>query len=200
MATPKPLRADARRNRVRILEAAVEVFTAKGPTVPIEEVARRADVAVGTVFGHFPTKEALLEAVFLDRLRTLTDKAHSLRDAPDPTSAFVEFFTYAVQETTMKLAFLDAQATTGTRVGTDAGAAVDRAVTQAAPTLHAAIEALLDRAQRAGTLRSDLHVPELIPLLVGASRAMDTAGRDQAVRQRVMAIILDGLCSARGKD
>src|SRR6266545_3604820 len=79
----KPPRADAVRNRQRVLEAAKEAFAAEGLAVPLDEIARRAGVGAGTVYRHFPTKEALFEAVILDRVRKLVDYAESLADA-DP--------------------------------------------------------------------------------------------------------------------
>jgi AcrR family transcriptional regulator len=70
-----PLRADARRNRARVLEAAQEAFTAEGLSVPLDEIARRAGVGAGTVYRHFPTKEALFEAVVVHRIQGLTEDA-----------------------------------------------------------------------------------------------------------------------------
>src|SRR5215471_15217834 len=74
-------RADARRNRSRVLEAAIAAFAAEGLSVPVHEIARRAGVGTGTVSRHFPTKESLFEAVFLDRMERLADRAHVLAEA-----------------------------------------------------------------------------------------------------------------------
>ena len=74
----RPLRADARRNRAKVLEAAEEVFASEGLAVPIDEVARRAGVGVGTVYRHFPTKEALFEAIVVARLEALVERAEEL--------------------------------------------------------------------------------------------------------------------------
>jgi AcrR family transcriptional regulator len=79
----KPLRADARRNQARVLETAEAVFAAKGTAASTEEIARQAGVGIGTVFRHFPTKEALLEAVFVGRLRRLADEVDALAAAKD---------------------------------------------------------------------------------------------------------------------
>src|SRR3954447_18775801 len=87
----RPLRADAARNRARVLEVAYQTFAADGLAVPIDDIARRAGVGAGTVYRHFPTKEALFEAVILDRLTRMARYAQSLTTAEDPGAAFFEF-------------------------------------------------------------------------------------------------------------
>src|SRR5215472_3500974 len=77
-ASAKPLRADAQRNRARVLQAARRAFAAEGVSVPLDEIARRAGVGAGTVYRHFPSKEALFEAVVHDRLRQLTEEGRAL--------------------------------------------------------------------------------------------------------------------------
>ena len=77
----KALRADAQRNRARVLEVAAEIFAAEGLSVPVHEIARRAGVGTGTVSRHFPTKEELFAAVLLDRMRQLTGQADALAGA-----------------------------------------------------------------------------------------------------------------------
>jgi AcrR family transcriptional regulator len=84
---PRPLRADARRNRERILAAATAAFAADGLSVPLDEIARQAGVGPGTLYRHFPAKEALWEAVLLDRLERLADEAEALHRATDPSAA-----------------------------------------------------------------------------------------------------------------
>lgn len=73
--TERPLRADARRNRERVLAAAQEAFAAEGISVPLDEIARRAGVGAGTVYRHFPTKEALFAAAIVDRVDRMTGRA-----------------------------------------------------------------------------------------------------------------------------
>jgi AcrR family transcriptional regulator len=84
---PRPLRADARRNRERILAAATAAFAADGLSVPLDEIARRAGVGPGTLYRHFPAKEALWEAVLHDRLARLADEAEALHRATDASAA-----------------------------------------------------------------------------------------------------------------
>ena len=90
-AAVRPQRADAQRNRARILEAAEAVFAAEGIEVPVDTIAEKAGVGVGTLYRHFPTKEKLCEAILLDRLAALTVDAQALagrrRTPPPPSSA-----------------------------------------------------------------------------------------------------------------
>src|SRR3954447_4416845 len=81
-------RADARRNRQRVLEAAESAFAGEGISVPIDEIARRAGVGAGTVYRHFPTKDALLHAILAIRVERMTEEAHAAARAPDPGAAF----------------------------------------------------------------------------------------------------------------
>src|ERR1700760_1416434 len=92
MAQPaKPLRADAARNRARVLETAYETFAADGLSVPIDEIARRAGVGAGTVYRHFPTKEDLFRAVVDSRIRRIIDEGRALLDDPGPGEALFAF-------------------------------------------------------------------------------------------------------------
>ncbi|WP_285487406.1 TetR/AcrR family transcriptional regulator [Amycolatopsis taiwanensis] len=185
MTEPKPLRADARRNRARVLSAAEDVFAAQGTGASTEEVARAAGVGIGTVFRHFPTKEALLEAVLLERLHRFVAEVARWAEAEDPGNAFYSFLGQWVDMGTAKNAYIDALAA--------AGAAAPRLGGEAQQRVLDALGTLLTRAQRAGTVREDVEVPELIALLVGASRALEYLGEDTSSRRRTVQIIFDGL-------
>ena len=187
----KPLRADARRNQARILDAAEAVFAAKGTAASTEEIARQAGVGIGTVFRHFPTKDALLEAVFFGRLRRLADEVDALAAAEDPGAALFSFFTRVVDQAATKLAFVDALAAAGVELIQHATAS------PVGQDLLGAIGALLTRAQRAGTVRDDIGVAELIALLVGTSRAVEHARFDPGVQARTLAVVFDGLRPAQ---
>ena len=178
-------RSDAVRNRERVLAAAEEAFGETGTGASTEEIARRAGVGAGTLFRHFPTKEALLEAVFVARLRRLADRAVALGDAADPGVALRDLFAEVVAESATKNAYADAL---------DA-AAVSRATGAVGAELRDALGVLLDRAQREGVVRSDLGVADLLALLVGTSRAVERL-TDDASRERVISVILDGLVRA----
>jgi AcrR family transcriptional regulator len=180
----KTQRADARSNRSRILAVAEEVFGAGGEAASTEEVARRAGVGIATVFRHFPTKAALLEAVLVERLERLRRRAEEQLDAADAGRAFFDFFAYMVADAATKIAIASAL----TEEGGEASLA-----TRAANDLRRAVGALLDRAQRARAVRDDVELPEVYALLIGASRAAALAVFEPEVQARALAIIFAGL-------
>jgi AcrR family transcriptional regulator len=181
----KPLRADALRNRERLLQVADEVFASRGTAVSTEEIARAAGVGIGTLFRHFPAKEDLLEAVFVRRLAKMAEQARALVATGDPGEALFGFFALAVSESSVKNALAEALEEAGVNVRV-AGSAVGQEVREA-------LGELLAGAQRAGAVRDDIGVPELQALLVGASRAAQFAGDGPSVRARTLAVTLDGL-------
>jgi AcrR family transcriptional regulator len=178
-------RADARRNRARVLEAADDVFASKGISASTEEIARHAGVGVGTVFRHFPTKEALLEAVLVERFGRLAQEARGLATAGEPGTAFFDFLANVVNQSATKNAFAEAL----TRAGVD----VEHTVAEVGRELWSALDTLLAQAQRAGAVRDDVATGELIALIVGASAAAAYAGRDPDLQARTVAVIFDGL-------
>ena len=184
-APAKPLRADALRNRARVLQVAEDVFAERGTGVSTEEIARRAGVGVGTVFRHFPTKESLLEAVFLGQLTRLGEQAAALAGSQEPGPAFFAFFTLVVDQGSVKNAFADALAAAGVNVQAVSSGVVGE--------FGGALMGLLTRAQQAGAVRADIGVTELKAVLLGASRAVEHVGDDAATRARTIAILLDGL-------
>ncbi|MGI5246618.1 TetR/AcrR family transcriptional regulator [Dactylosporangium sp. CA-139066] len=184
--TSRPQRVDAQANRGRILDVAEDVFGRGGESASTEEVAREAGVGIATVFRHFPTKAALLQAVLIRRLDRLRAQAESLLDTvPDPGAAFFDFFRHLVADAPTKIAIGDALLDAG---GDEGGEA-----TQASLGLRRAVGALLDRAQRSGAVRDDVELPEVYALLVATSRAAAVASLDDEVKARTLAIIFDGL-------
>jgi AcrR family transcriptional regulator len=157
MPGAKPLRADARRNRERVLDVARTAFGSEGLSVPLDEIARRAGVGPGTLHRHFPTKEALFEAVVHDRLRRLADEGTALRDSGDPGAAFFGSIERLAAEAAPKRDLFDALASAGVEVGATVKAAAD--------DLRAVIAGLLDQAQRAGAVRADIGTADLMALL-----------------------------------
>jgi AcrR family transcriptional regulator len=184
----EPLRADARDNRARILTAAEEVF-GRSPGASTEDVARLAEVGIATVFRHFPTKMELLEAVLTLRLERLRDRAIELADAGDPGEAFFGFFSQVVSEAASKLAIADALSSAGSAAGADAK--------NAGTGLRRAFGDLLDRAKQSGAVRADAELPEVYALLIGASRGATAHGLEPAVRDRMLALVYDGLRPGR---
>jgi AcrR family transcriptional regulator len=183
MPDARPLRADARRNRELVLDAARAAFAAEGLSVPLDEIARRAGVGPGTLYRHFPTKESLIEAVVNDRLRRLSGEGAALRDAADPGGAFFGFLNRIAAEAAPKRDLFDALAS--------AGVAVGPAVTATADDLRAEIAWLLARAQRVGAVRIDIGSAELTALLSGLLFSMRARpDTDQAL---VLSVFTDGL-------
>ena len=180
MTTPRPLRADAQRNRARVLAAAERVFAERGTATSTEEVARAAGVGVGTVFRHFPSKEALLQALVVQRLARVAADAREHATSPDAGAAFFDFFAAVVRGSATKLDLVDALA--------ELGMHPDDAVAPIAEEVTEALTALLQQAQRAGAVRHDIEVRDVIALLAGASQA-----RRYAPDDRPLAVILDGL-------
>lgn len=187
METPlvKKSRADARRNRARLLAVAEDVFAARGPAASTEDIAAAAGVGIGTLFRHFPTKEALLEAVFVERLRRLIEEANRLASQPDDDQAFFTFFRDVLAQARGGTAMADAL--------TSAGVDLAHTAADVKQDLTRALGRLLSSAQTAGTVRADIGMAELLALLVGASRALQQLGGDADLEARTLAVILDGL-------
>jgi AcrR family transcriptional regulator len=179
------MRSDARRNRELVLTAAEDVFSEMGLRAQIEEVARRAGVGVGTVCRHFPTKQALVEAVLEAMYESLLNDARRALEQPDPGVAFHTFF-YALSEFQARHRALAEHM--ATEIDLPAAA---QSVREA---LRAAIGELVARAQDAGAIRSDIGPADVAMLFSGVAHATALAGDLQPVlRRRYVALILDGL-------
>jgi AcrR family transcriptional regulator len=185
----RPRRADAQTNRNRILDTADEVFGRGGESASTEEVARLAGVGIATVFRHFPTKAALLEAVLVRRFDALRERAEALLDTADPGSAFLDFFGQVVADAATKIAIGEALL--------EAGGADDGDAEQASNRLRQAVGTLLQRAQQADAVRADVELPEVYALLVSTSRAVTHAHLDDEAKDRLLAIVHDGLAPHR---
>jgi AcrR family transcriptional regulator len=184
MAEPaRPLRADAARNRARVLEVAYETFAAEGLAVPIDEIARRAGVGAGTVYRHFPTKEDLYRAVIEDRINHIVDDGRALLADADPGEALFTFLrSMVLQWGATDRGLADALA--------GFGIDVNDAVPEAEEAFLGLLGELLRAAQKAGTVRRDVEVPDVKALMVGA-QAIQTYNADAA--ERLTEVVLDGL-------
>jgi AcrR family transcriptional regulator len=180
-------RVDARANRGRILDAAEEVFGQGGESASTEEVARLAGVGIGTVFRHFPTKAALLEAVLEREFGRLREHAAALLDAADPGAAFRDLFSHLAERGPAKVAITEALLDEGGELDGDAD------VNRAADGLREDVGVLLQRAQQAGAVRGDVELPEVYALLAAISRAGTRARLDPDARTRLLVIVFDGL-------
>ena len=181
--TARPMRADAARNRARVLEVAYATFAAEGLAVPIGEIARRAGVGPGTIYRHFPTKDALIEAVVSDRVRVIVEHGHRLL-ADDPGTALFGFLRSIVRNSAFDHGLADALE----RYGVD----FDSAAPGAEATFLGLTEELLSAAQHAGTVRDDVGAAELKALFT-VCKTGGNLGAD--VADRVADVVVDGLRS-----
>ncbi|MFB4312342.1 TetR/AcrR family transcriptional regulator [Actinomadura sp. GTD37] len=181
MSSP-PRRADARRNRERILRAAFEAFAAEGRLVPLDDIARRAGVGAGTVYRNFPTKEVLFQAVVTARIASIVDEAKALGDAEDPAGAFYGFVTRVVDQAMFNHAVCDALS--AGQGGFDAGG-MDEQFT-------AALDVLLRRAQDAGAVRPDVDIRDVRALTAGMMQ-MERLRRPDGRPGRMTSLACDAL-------
>ncbi|MCX4524165.1 MULTISPECIES: TetR/AcrR family transcriptional regulator [unclassified Streptomyces] len=184
-AQERPLRADAARNRARVLDVATEVFTTRGVGVPTEEIARAAGVGVGTLFRHFPTKEALLEAVMVRRLEEMAAVTAQLEARADPAEAFFACFRLVVERSAGKNEFAQALAA--------AGVDVHASLREPTEEIQTRLAGLLSEAQRAGVVRAELRLPELLALLVGTGAMVEQLSADPAAVERIFEVVFDGV-------
>jgi AcrR family transcriptional regulator len=178
------MRADAERNRARVLDVAAELFASQGLSVPVRDIARRAGVGTGTVSRHFPTKDALFTAIVLSRIERLIERGESLRATTKPGKAFFEFFGYMVTEGATNLGVGAALAGSGFDVQAVASGAQN--------DLMGMLAALLKDAQMAGAVRRDVDVAD-IKALIGGCIARQRQASDAAARDRVVTVVCDGL-------
>jgi AcrR family transcriptional regulator len=182
------MRADAARNRARVLEVAYETFAADGLSVPIDEIARRAGVGAGTIYRHFPTKDALFQAVIAERIRGVVDEGRTLLAEADPADALFMFLrSMVLQWGAADRGLVDALAGSGIDVNT--------VVPEAEGEYLAVLGDLLAAGQKAGTVRRDVTVSDVKALLVGC-QAMQAYNDD--VAERVTSVVFDGL-RAKGR-
>ncbi|GAA0980495.1 TetR/AcrR family transcriptional regulator [Acrocarpospora macrocephala] len=173
------MRADAQRNRARVLAVAAEIFASEGLSVPVHEIARRAGVGTGTVSRHFPTKEDLFAAVLLERMKELSEQADALTGSP---GAFFTFFATLVREAAANRGLAEALG--------GAGFDVEAAAAQAGYDVTARLNALLASAQESGEVRPDITYPDVKALMAGCLSA-DLS--DPATLDRLVAVVSGGL-------
>jgi len=182
---PRPLRKDAERNRLRILQAAAEVFTERGLHATLDEVAERAGVGVGTVYRRFPDKETLVEALFTERLDAVVGFAERALADPDPWAGLVSFLEQA--------AGLIAGDRGLRQILMFATYGHDR-VNQARARMLPVVSAMVERAQRAGAVRADLRPTDIpfIEFMLGWA-AEYAGGVRPEIWRRYLALMLDAL-------
>ena len=182
---PRPMRADAAKNQASILAAAEEIFAEVGLSVPVDDVARRAGVGVGTLYRHFPTKEALFEAVVVARIERLVESAEDYARADDAGEALFAFLREFAVQAAAKRDLIDGLERAGFDFKSRCSASVD--------VMMERIDILLRRAQQAEAIRSDVGAKEVIDLLAGAIHAGGHSVSDAVMLQRMVGIVIDGL-------
>jgi AcrR family transcriptional regulator len=181
--TRKP-RVDAVRNRERVLEAAKVVFSAGGPEASLEAVARTAEVGIGTLYRHFPTREALFEAVYRREVQQLADLAEKLKQEAPPIDALRQWMRSNVRFVATKKGMSEALALAAYKNSELFSYSFDQ--------LTRAIGGLLDRAVAAGEIRNDITPEDLLRALVGMCYMHDRPGWQTSVL-RLVDVFIDGL-------
>jgi AcrR family transcriptional regulator len=178
------LRADARRNRERLLEVAVRAFSHGGPDVTLDAIAKEAGVGIGTLYRHFPTREALIEAAYRNELARLCDAVPDLLQDLPPDQATRAWMDRYIDYMATKRGMADALRAVIASGGTPFEQSRDRLV--------GAITALLRAGTAAGTMRSDVEAVDVFASLAGVALiAGEPAKRDQA--GRLLDLLMDGL-------
>jgi AcrR family transcriptional regulator len=181
LSQSRPKRADARRNYDKVVAAAREVFAERGASTPLEEIARRAEVGIGTLYRHFPNRQDLLEAVYVEEVEEICRTAADLADLP-PWESLVawlrRFVTYMAAKQALAAELLNY---------------VDRDAPlfkNSRAALYASGGPLLERAQEAQVVRSDIDLAEVIHLVGGIAKI---PAADPAQIEHILDVVLDGL-------
>ena len=180
----RPLRADARRNREKVLVAARAVFSEHGRDAQMDDVARRAGVGVGTVYRHFPTKEALIEALMVAAFEAIAAQAEAALEIDDPWEAFASVL------------WQGAEIMAADRALSEVFASIPGAMEAAMPTVEGLTETMthvIRRAQEAGVLRDDMIVDDVPMVMCGIGSATKKQHRCEGAWRRHLTIVLDGL-------
>jgi AcrR family transcriptional regulator len=178
------MRADALRNRERLMAAATDLFAERGVDAPLEEIARRAGVSIGTLYNHFPNRGALLDAVLPDWVAELDRLAEVALADPDPWRGFAGFLDGLFLIQARNRSMNDAIARTP--VGpVDVAAECGRA--------GGVLESVLRRATEAGAVRPDFRAADLATLVGAMSKVISLSNGDDAIWRRHLGFLLDGL-------
>jgi AcrR family transcriptional regulator len=187
-ASPRPMRADARRNYEKLVEVGRAAFAARGAEASLDDIAKQAGVGPGTLYRHFPTRVALLEAVYRDDVTALCTHAEKLLADLPPAQALAAWMRTFVRYATTKRGLTEAlRADIGEQKKTtpfflDCSAAI-----------RAAGGALLERAQQAGEVRTDASMADLLKLVHGIAVVTEHATDDDGQAERLLSVVLDGL-------
>ena len=182
----RPLRADARRNYEKLLTAAAQAFAEHGADdASLEEIARRAGVGIGTLYRHFPTRQALLEAAYRDQVEAVRVRAGELLASEAPGEALADWLRVLVAFSSTKRSLTSALLES---FGKDSDL-----LSSCSAVICGAAETLLARAQEEGTVRPDADARDLIRLVHAVNIASQHATADPGQSDRLLGLILDGL-------
>jgi AcrR family transcriptional regulator len=182
----RPMRADAQRNYQRLLSAAVAAFVEHGADdVSLEEIARRAGVGIGTLYRHFPTRQALLEAVYRDQVEALRARADELARSDPALDALTEWLQALVAFSSTKQSLTSALLAT---LGQDSDL-----LSVCSKVICEAADSLIARAKEAGVVRGDVDARDLIRLVHAVNIATQRGPSDPGQADRLLRIVLDGL-------
>jgi AcrR family transcriptional regulator len=183
---PRPMRADARRNYQALVSAASAVFIEHGADdASLEEIARRAGVGIGTLYRHFPTRQALLEAVYRDQVQVMCTRASELLTTEPPGEALVTWLRALVQFGSTKRSL-----TSGLLATLDKDSEL---LSSCSAMMRQSADALLARAQDAGVVRRDVRSVDLLRMVHGISMVAQRAPADAGQADRMIGLIMDGL-------
>jgi len=186
LSTPSPpdapKRADARRNRERLLAAATSAFAEQGADAPLEDIARQAGVGIGTLYRHFPTRLALQEGVFRNQVETVCARGRELAEAPSPGEAFAAWLRVLAGFLATKRGLSHALISS---LGKDS-----ELISSCGQAMRATAEQLLTRAQQAGEVRDDLTAMDVMRLMHGIGVAVEHAPGEA---DRMLSLMLDGM-------
>jgi AcrR family transcriptional regulator len=182
----RPKRADAQRNYNKLLAAARQAFTEADTETSLEEIARRAGVGIGTLYRHFPTRQNLIEAVYVDEVDALSRSARDVAELP-PWEALTAWLRRFVDYVATKQALINELFAEGG--STDVFASCRSA-------LYGAGTPLLVRAQEAGVVRTDVDIGDVLHLVTGIAKM---SAPDPAQSERILEVALDGLRSRPGE-
>ena len=188
---PRRLRADAERNRTRLLDVARAAFASGQVPVTLEQIARDADVGIGTLYRHFPTREALVEALYRQELADLCASAGDLLAALPPERALRTWMDRFAGYVRAKREMADAL-----RAVFAAGAVT---VSEAREQLAAAVQTILDAGIAAGTLRDDVRADDIVATIVGMFTATSLAGGQEQL-ERMFDLLMNAVRPPRDRD
>ena len=182
-STTRPLRADARQNFERLVEAAAASIGELGPNVSLEEVAKRAGVGIGTLYRHFPNRQALLEGVYRDQVAAHCGRARELEATMPPEEALILWLHSLLTNNLTMRGLKEALM----------GGEVSPVTSECREQMHAVGSELLARAQEVGAVRRDLEITDLLRLVHSIALMVEPGDEGTARAERVFKVMVAGL-------